>query len=97
MQKIIILAFALIAGLCTAEQATAQSQVNSVKPKSSKDTASYAVGMQIGKSLKDQGLDLDIDQLVAGLRDMVAGKALLTDAELTAAMTALQQAAMAKQ
>ncbi|MBC8124618.1 MAG: FKBP-type peptidyl-prolyl cis-trans isomerase [Candidatus Kapabacteria bacterium] len=97
MQKIIILAFALIAGLSTAEQATAKQQVNSVKPKSSKDTASYAVGMQIGKSLKDQGLDLDIDQLVGGLRDMVAGKALLTDAELTAAMTALQQAAMAKQ
>ena len=97
MQKIIILAFALIAGIGTAELATAQPQVNKVKPTSSKDTASYAVGMQIGKSLKDQGLDLDIDQLVSGLRDMMAGKALLTDAELTTAMTSLQQASMAKQ
>ena len=97
MQKIIILAFALIAGIGTAELATAQPQVNKVKPTSSKDTASYAVGMQIAKSLKDQGLDLDIDQLVSGLRDMMAGKALLTDAELTTAMTSLQQASMAKQ
>ncbi|MBL0321209.1 MAG: FKBP-type peptidyl-prolyl cis-trans isomerase [Ignavibacteria bacterium] len=95
MRTIIILAIALVVGI-GATEATAQQAVNSVKPTTQKDSASYAVGMQIGKSLKDQGLDLDVSQLTAGLRDMLAGKPLLTDSELQACMTALQAQAMAK-
>lgn len=94
MRTTIFLAIALVVGLCTAERANAQ---QSMKPVTPNDSSSYAVGMQIGKSLKDQGLDLSVDQLVSGLRDMMAGKPKLTDQELQACMTVLQQQAMAKQ
>jgi len=87
----------VLIGLVAAGTASAQTPVNSMKPKTAKDSSSYAVGMQIGKSLKDQGLDLDVNMLVAGLQDMVAGKAILTEAELATCMTSLQQQAMAKQ
>ncbi len=38
---------------------------------------SYAIGMQIGESLKENGLDLDIEALVRGLRDVYTGSEVL--------------------
>ncbi len=55
-----------------------------------KDKASYAVGMNIGASIRRQGVDVDPEVLARGLKDSLAGgKTLMTDAEAKAALTAL--------
>jgi FKBP-type peptidyl-prolyl cis-trans isomerase len=63
--------------------------------KTQKDKASYAIGMNIGKGLKENlkkdAVDVDSDILVRGMKDALAGnKQLLTDEESQAVLTALQ-------
>ena len=51
--------------------------------KTQNDKASYSIGLDIGRNISAQKLDLDIDILVAGIRDGVAGdSALLSAAEI---------------
>jgi FKBP-type peptidyl-prolyl cis-trans isomerase len=66
--------------------------------KTQKDKASYAIGMNIGKSMKKDSVDIDTAILLRGLKDGLAGsKPLLTDDEARAAMTALQTELRVKQ
>jgi len=63
--------------------------------KTPKDKASYAIGMNIGKGLKENlkqnEIDIDPAILARGLRDALGdNKLLLTDEELKAALTALE-------
>ena len=59
--------------------------------KTDKDKESYAIGMNIGKSLKKDSVDIDPAILLRGLKDTLAGgKTLLTDDDAKAAMTTLQ-------
>jgi FKBP-type peptidyl-prolyl cis-trans isomerase FklB len=59
--------------------------------KTQKEKASYAIGMNIGKNLKRDSVDIDPAVLSRALRDALAGnKLLLTDDEAKAALTALQ-------
>ncbi|CAN5520888.1 FKBP-type peptidyl-prolyl cis-trans isomerase [soil metagenome] len=74
----------------------AESQVNNVKLETKKDSASYALGLNIAKSLKAQELDLDIDRIAAGLRDGLGGTAMMKDEEVAACLTALQAEAQKK-
>ena len=63
-----------------------------------KTRASYLIGFQIGGGLKSQGLEIDIDTFVRGLKEAQAGgKPSLTEAEIQDTGKALQQQAMAKQ
>jgi FKBP-type peptidyl-prolyl cis-trans isomerase len=56
-----------------------------------KDKASYAIGMNIGNGLHRDSVDVDPNILLEGLKVTLAGgKALLTDDEAKAALTALQ-------
>jgi FKBP-type peptidyl-prolyl cis-trans isomerase len=56
-----------------------------------KDKDSYAIGMNIGKSLHRDAVDVDPQILLRGLQDaMSGGKTLLTDDEAKAAMSTLQ-------
>ena len=60
-----------------------------------KDKASYAIGMQIGASLSRQSLDIDPAILERGIKDAIAGtKPLLTEDEMKATLTAVQQQVM---
>ena len=43
-------------------------------PESLEQRASYALGFSAGQSLSAQGAEIDIDQLVAGLRTAIAGE-----------------------
>jgi FKBP-type peptidyl-prolyl cis-trans isomerase FklB len=71
---------------------------NPVTLKTQKDKVSYAIGLNIGKSLHRDSVDVDQNILVRGLRDgMAAGKTLLTDDEAKAAMTELQNDMRKKQ
>jgi FKBP-type peptidyl-prolyl cis-trans isomerase FklB len=59
--------------------------------KTQKDKASYAIGLNIGKSMHKDSVDVDPAILLRGLKDGLAGsKPLLTDDEARASMVALQ-------
>jgi FKBP-type peptidyl-prolyl cis-trans isomerase FklB len=63
-----------------------------------KDKASYAIGMNIGRGLQRDSVDVDPNVLVQGLKDALFGsKALLTDDEAKAALNALQADVTKKQ
>lgn len=56
-----------------------------------KDKVSYAIGMNIGKSLKRDGIDVNPAILLRAMKDAIAGeKFLLTDQEAQTTLTALQ-------
>ena len=66
--------------------------------KTDKDKLSYALGMDIGGSMKSQSIDIDPDTFAKGIKDVVEGnKALLTNEEFQATMQKFQQEMMAKQ
>jgi len=59
--------------------------------------ASYTIGLNIGKSMKEQGVDLDPDIIARGLRDGLGGRSAMTDQQIMEAMQAFQQKMLAKQ
>jgi FKBP-type peptidyl-prolyl cis-trans isomerase FklB len=68
-----------------------------VELKTDKDKASYAIGANIGGSVKEFADDIDLTLLISGLKDAVTGaKPQLDEAGVRAAMQAFQQVAMAK-
>jgi len=62
-----------------------------VELKSVKDKASYSIGLSIGRNMKQQGFDLELSTLAAGIADGLRGDAQLTDEEIEKVMTAFQQ------
>ncbi|HVS00349.1 MAG TPA: FKBP-type peptidyl-prolyl cis-trans isomerase [Thermoanaerobaculia bacterium] len=78
-------------------QAPAQGQQRP-KPESVDDRASYIIGLNLGRSLKQQEVPANPDLIIQGLRDgLGGGQALLTDEEIQAAMTSFQQTLISKQ
>jgi FKBP-type peptidyl-prolyl cis-trans isomerase FklB len=66
--------------------------------KSPKEKNSYAIGMEMGKGLKSQGMDLDSPALVQGLKDALTdAKPLMSEDELRQVITALQTEMRQKQ
>ncbi|MCA0445455.1 MAG: FKBP-type peptidyl-prolyl cis-trans isomerase [Bacteroidetes bacterium] len=79
---ILFLAIALSASAGYAQKKKETKPVKSVL-KTQEDTVSYSIGQDIGKNFKTQGIAINPDLLVKGLKDALAGsKALLTDAEM---------------
>jgi FKBP-type peptidyl-prolyl cis-trans isomerase FklB len=78
----------LLASLLHAEEAL----------KSQKEKMSYIIGMDIGKNLKNQSIDVDAAVLAKGIKDaLTGGKSLLTDQEIRDTTAAFQKEMMAKQ
>lgn len=65
--------------------------------KTEKDKVSYAIGKQVADNLTRQSLDVDPDVLMKGLKDELAGKSLMTDAEAHTTMSQLFAELRAKQ
>jgi len=68
-------------------------------PKGDKDKISYAIGLSVGRNMKGDGLDSEVDTAVIlkGLQDGLSGaKPQFTDAELREAMMGLQKRVMDK-
>lgn len=66
--------------------------------KTAKEKNSYAIGMEMGKGLKSQGMDLDSPALMQGLKDALTdAKPLMSEEELRQVITALQQEMRQKQ
>ena len=62
------------------------------KPATTVEKASYAIGVNIGRDLKRNGIEVNAQLLAKGLADAIgAGDLLLSDDEMRAAMTALQK------
>src|SRR5271170_8199482 len=59
--------------------------------KTDKDKESYAIGLNIGKSIQRDGVDVDPNILLRGMKDAIAGgKTVLTEDEAKTVMTNLQ-------
>jgi len=58
---------------------------------------SYTLGQKIGRSMKMQGIDVDVDVIAKGLRDALADKSALTDDQMDKVMQAVEQEVMTKQ
>ena len=66
--------------------------------KTEKDRLSYALGMDIGGSLKGQSIDIDPDIFARGIKDVIEDKkSLLSDEEFQSTMTKFQQDMVARQ
>jgi FKBP-type peptidyl-prolyl cis-trans isomerase FklB len=66
--------------------------------KDQKDKVSYSIGLDIGRNMKQQSLDINPDILAAGLKDALTdAKPKLTDEEMKQTMMAFQQEMQQKQ
>jgi FKBP-type peptidyl-prolyl cis-trans isomerase FklB len=83
-----ICALGLLACLVRAEDKTAF--------KDPKEKSSYSIGANWGNSLKRQEVEVDLESMIKGLKDGLAGKSVLTDQELREAFNALNQEIRAK-
>jgi FKBP-type peptidyl-prolyl cis-trans isomerase FklB len=65
--------------------------------KTQKDKVSYSIGLDFGKNMKRQSIELNLDQLLRGIKDGVSGVTpAMTDAEVQECMTTFQKEMMTK-
>ena len=79
------------ASTATSKAATGAKSQSPLALKTPKDKRSYAVGLNIGKSLQHDALDLDTSMVMRGFRDALSGgKTQLTDEEAKTVLMGLQ-------
>ena len=84
------LALGLFASIVSAQEAPAL--------KTQKDKLSYAIGIEMGKGVKDQGFDVDPNILILGIKDALSGgKPLLSEEDLRAIIADIQEEMKQKQ
>ena len=89
---------AKIPGTTPAKPRTATATKTPLALKSDKDKVSYAIGVNIGKSMRKDTVDVDPAIFSRGMKDALAGgKLLLTDDEIKATLTKLQTELRARQ
>lgn len=69
---------------------------SSASLKTESDSVSYAIGMNMGKGIKQDSLDINPDLIAAGIRDAMADKPKLTDSVAQQALMSFQQKMMVK-
>jgi FKBP-type peptidyl-prolyl cis-trans isomerase FklB len=76
-------------------------QVSADEPlvlKTQKDKVSYAIGIDVMKALKQQGIQVDMDLVIKGMKDLLSGeKLLMSDSDLRKTMAELQAELRLKQ
>jgi FKBP-type peptidyl-prolyl cis-trans isomerase FklB len=71
---------------------------DNIELKDQKDKVSYSIGINIGKNLKRQSVEVNPDVLLQGIKDVLAGgKTLMTEQEVNETMMNFQKDMMAKQ
>jgi FKBP-type peptidyl-prolyl cis-trans isomerase len=84
----------LAIGLVTAQASAAET----LQLKTQKDQVSYMIGVDVARNFKQLGIDVDIDVLVKGLRDGMAGeKLLMTEDDIRATRSAYMEDLRKKQ
>jgi FKBP-type peptidyl-prolyl cis-trans isomerase FklB len=77
---------------------TAQCAQEPTDLKTEKDKVNYAIGISVGRNFKQQGMEVDVDLVVKGLKDeLTSKKILLSEDELRKTMSAYQQERKLKQ
>lgn len=77
---------------------TLMNAADTVTLKDQKDKISYSIGLDIGKNLKQQAIDVNLDALAAGLKHGTTGTgAQMTEEQTREVMMAFQKEMMAKQ
>jgi FKBP-type peptidyl-prolyl cis-trans isomerase len=81
-----------------AESTAGQAPAQAPAFKTQKEKVSYAIGMEMGKGVKVQGIEVDPAIMMQGLKDALSGgKPQMSEEELRQVMTALQQEIRQKQ
>ena len=76
----------------------APAEAPKLSPAEMKQNMSYAIGMNIGNSIKRGGVELDVDAMSGAIKDVIADRTLkLTDQQAQEAMRSYQTEARAKQ
>ncbi len=84
--------------LCCMLVAGTAAAADKVELKTQKDKASYAIGLDMGGSLKKNEIDVNTDALIKGIKDgLTDAKPMMSEQELKETITALQKDMMAKQ
>ncbi len=65
--------------------------------RTSEDSASYAIGMNIGKGMMDDSIRIDPDILAAGIRDRLAARTTMSDSTAQQVLMGFQTMLMGKQ
>jgi FKBP-type peptidyl-prolyl cis-trans isomerase FklB len=83
LTRLSLLGLVLLAAQCAQEPA---------ELKTDKDKVDYGVGVSVARGIKQQGMNVNIDLVVKGMKDELAGnKLLLSEEDLRKTMTAYQQ------
>lgn len=91
-------AFLLILATAVVPACAQEGEDEALPMNDNRSTASYAIGFNIGSNMSRQGIDFDVERLIAGLRDGMAGKAsAMPEEEMKAAMQEFQKQVMAEQ
>jgi FKBP-type peptidyl-prolyl cis-trans isomerase FklB len=81
-----------------AQPANANAVSGKAMPQVDMKKVSYIIGTQIGSSIKTQGVEVDIESLISGLKDALTGRELAVNQEESKkVMIAFQQYMLAKQ
>lgn len=87
----------LAAGLCgTLLAADEKPAPSAAQFKDNRDKVSYSLGANIASSMKMQNVDINVDEYIAGLRDGLAGKSKVSEAEIRETLTAWNRELQAK-
>lgn len=93
MKRIVLLAGVLAVAACNKQNAS-----GAAKLASRTDSVSYIIGVQMGKSLKEQSVPVSPDALFNGFRDgQAGGTPRIADAQAQATMTAFRDEMLEKQ
>jgi FKBP-type peptidyl-prolyl cis-trans isomerase len=83
----------LAIGLMTTVQVSAQETVTLTE----NDKLGYAIGYNLGKNFKSQDIDINLDFLIKGMKDVLSGgETSLSEQEMTDVLNAFRKKQMAK-
>lgn len=92
MRRLVVLGILAFSTMAWAQEAAAP------QPSTDKEKLSYAIGMNIGRQMKSQSVDVDPAFFAQGFRDALAGgKTALTEDEARAVMAAFEKEMRSKQ
>jgi FKBP-type peptidyl-prolyl cis-trans isomerase FklB len=79
----VVVGLFLMIAVVVAEPVCAQGKGS---PALSREKTGYALGVSIGRNMKNLGIDVDPDMVVRGIRDMIRGQPTMTDQEIKTAL-----------
>jgi FKBP-type peptidyl-prolyl cis-trans isomerase FklB len=90
--------YKLVLAACIVFMSSSVVAAEQIELKTQKDKLSYAIGMDMGNSMKRSAIDTDPDIFMRGLKDALAGsKTLLTEQQAREVITAMQKELQRKQ